>query len=817
MPRCGALLVLVACLSALALRPARSEPSAAQGEAGAQGKQAPRPDCHGDPLPAGALARLGTVRFRHPAGLSALAFSRDGKVIATGGRETVRLCDARTGKPLRRFPVYHNAEELRNSSTAYPSVEALHVLADGRLVALEEHGGSTLLYEAATGKKLWQVPDMQMLLGALSPDGKTAAVIHSEALGMTLLDGATGRRLRRVGGKKGFTTAIGFSPDGKALASGYADQSGNHLHLWDAGTGKELRRFPVERLSAYAIAFSPGGERLAVGYGTEIGDVLRARGAARGRDNALALLDAATGKELRLLHKGPGLGGRLAFSPDGKVLAVGSGGGVIHLLDLATGKERERPPGHEAPAVAVAFSADGKALISAGYDGSIRCWEGATGNPLRDRAGPRPGAFSLILSPDGKKAALLADDGFLRLLDIVTGEEVSNFRTQERVRRVAFSPDGNLLAAWAYGPAGEDVGTLRVLDTATGKELTRWRVKLPYCIAFSPHRRALALGGFEHIRFCELATGKEIWRCETQSHINFLRFSPDGKVLASSHSDQTYRLWEVATGASLGWKVTGPAREPTHHLSCRIAFSPDGKALASAGPDYTVRLWDVATARELRRFTGHEDSVNALAFSPNGKTLASASDDTTVLLWDVARVTAGRPAGAAPSADEFDALWVDLAGADAAKAHRAVWRLAGAPREAVPFLGKRLRPVVPLPPEEIQRLIGALDGPTFATRKRATQQLEDLGELAGPALRAALKGRPSAELRRQAERLLKNLEGPLPPSELRAVRAVQALEQSGAPEARQLLERLARGAPEDRLTREAKAAVARLAHKQPGT
>jgi hypothetical protein len=111
--------------------------------------------------------------------------------------------------------------------------------------------------------------------------------------------------------------------------------------------------------------------------------------------------------------------------------------------------------------------------------------------------------------------------------------------------------------------------------------------------------------------------------------INSVAFSPDGKMLASASSDQTIRLWEVASGES--------RRELPGHAGAfnNVAFSPDGKMLASASFDDTIRLWEVASGESHRELKGHSDPIWSVAFSPDGKILASASLDSTIRLWEV--------------------------------------------------------------------------------------------------------------------------------------------------------------------------------------
>jgi hypothetical protein len=216
-------------------------------------------------------------------------------------------------------------------------------------------------------------------------------------------------------------------------------------------------------------------------------------------------------------------------------------------------------------------------------------------------------------------------------------------------------------------------------------------------------------------------------------------------------------------------------------------------------------LWEAVSGLERRRLKGHPYGVNAVAFAPNGRRLASGSDDGTALVWQV--FDPGRPD---PTEAELAAWWDDLAG-EPAKAHQAVGALAAAPSMAM-FLAKRLRPVEAPDEQRLTRLIADLDGERFQDREAATRELERLHELAGPALRKALAAQPSAEARRRIEGLLEAHAKPLGhPESLRAMRAVEMLELAGYPEARRLLGSLAKGAPEARLTQEAKASLERLA------
>ena len=158
-------------------------------------------------------------------------------------------------------------------------------------------------------------------------------------------------------------------------------------------------------------------------------------------------------------------------------------------------------------------------------------------------------------------------------------------------------------------------------------------------------------------------------------------------------------------------------------------------------------------------FPGHRARVVSLDFSPDGARLISGSHDTTALIWDLTGLADEKDAKTL-TPERLTALWDDLADADAGKAWRAVWRLAADPAASVPFLQKHLRPAE-VDAKRIAALLAALDGDDFEEREKASRGLAKLGDLAGPAVRQALAGKPSPEARRRLEQLARGLDKPV--------------------------------------------------------
>jgi WD40 repeat protein len=583
------------------------------------------------------------------------------------------------------------------------------------------------------------------------------------------------------------------------------------VYLWDTATGKMLRQIEV------AADAGTKQSRRNIDYLLDLSAVFdfqfvphaRSLATASG-DGVLRVWDVATGQELRRWDTSDFVR-HVAFAPDGMTLAALGSGHTVRLWDPATGKERDYPS-HRQGFHVLDLSPDGRTLASAGMDRDVRLWDTTTGQQLHQLTADKGDVFTLHFEVDGGALTALGDDGKSRTWDVATGKVLRQLplplKEGDRmgVLSHALSPNGK---TWAS--VVEDSSTNIVLwDAATGKK--RQLLVGDYWInalTFSPDSRTVfCWRGYNWVRSWDVATGKGRRGFAAGENSCYAgSFSPDGNWFACLGIAGPLFLYDMATGELVHQlHVPGKCDIRPNSPSPSFAYSPDGRALAVADSDGTIHLVELASGKFRRHLAGgHQSGICALLFSADGQRLISGSADMTALVWDIARRlnADGKPLSAA----DLDACWKNLAGDDAETADRAIRRLAASPIESLPYLAKKLQPAVPADARRVAELIRDLDDDRFVVRERASRELEKLGEMATAMCRKALASELSAEARQRLEALLKQQEQErLTPSRqhLRILRALQALEFAGTPEARQLVQKLADGVAEAFITREAK-------------
>lgn len=794
-------------------------------------------DHEGEPLPAEAIARIGSGRFRARGEFYHLGYSRDGKTIIGAVNSwqissgALEFWDAATGKLVR--------------SIAAEADETIALVCDPDGKTLHSHsGGIYRTLDIETGKELKRldVPHDRHAHAAISPQGKLLVTRQEDGrFGLFALP--VGKEVLRLksqqpdGGVD--VTALAFTPDGRTLA--IAGREGA-IEGFDTSTGAKRFEVPVPISRIEDMHFSPNGRDLFC----------------TAHSLGLVIVRDCVGKPeiVRLQRDGRDEGlVYSAFSPNGRQVAVGSVESYVTLYDVATGKPIRRLPAGWCSSH-VAFSRDGHTLLAGNRGGAISQWDTDSGKLLAASANP----LSMVQVKrfvEGSKHLLVETD-CLELMDWKKSRVAHRYALPAPYadQGSQLSADGTLLATYRSN-------LVILLDAKSGKEVRRLgSEKSPvYFEQFLPvGNRFLTLNENEMLRVWEGAGNAPVHELRTPHWPDMRAASLDGRRLATGcgakyrgDSDHDVRIWDLATGklvqrltprgggasalalsddgsqlavatasetqgapiaVSLVDVPTGREKRLVatyqHDIHC-LQFSPDGRTLAVTDrASGHVRLWEVATGKQRHQFEGHKTSVYSLAFSGDGALLATGSLEAPAFVWDIWGKHAGKPASeSAWSGPERQRVWQDLASADARVGFSAVRRLVQNSTSAADLLQGHLHAAKPADPKKVAQWLKELDSDEFETRQNAFSELEKLGGQVEANLKDILARPRSLEMKRRAESLLTRLDSPTAEG-VRELRAAEALEHTATPRATRLLESMAAGAPGALLTREAASALARL-------
>ena len=505
-----------------------------------------------------------TLLTGHTGEITAVAFSPDGRILASAaGRHWPKTLKLWTVGTRQNFATFQVQKGPTNSVAFLP---------DGTKLAW---GGR--LWDVETRQQLDILQNNGLADVTFSPDGRTLAgtstnIVKRRRTGVIkLYDVETGQLLNTLTATQGTkrVSSIAFSPDGRLLASGSADDG--TIKLWDVETGQNTATFTAKQDNgnSMCIVFSPDGTKLVVGSA-----------------EGIKLLELPTGEHI-YTRQHIDVGElelsvdvfSVAFSPDGTQLASASWDGV-KLWDVGTGQNLTTLRGHTRMVDSVTFSSDGLTLAFNSMIGA-EVWEVATGQHIITLAGPPIFVVSVAYSPDGMQLATGSLDGrnaehTVNLWDVETGHNFTTLRGHtDLVTAVAYSRDGTLLAS------GSKDKTVKLWSASTGENI----------VTLQGHKKS----------------------------INAVAFSPDGTKLASGSDDTSIRLWEIPTGKA--FYTLGGVNSP--QVGAEVLPAP------RPGTEANETQTDNAAPIETKYI---RNPVQSVVFSPDGTKLAAVSYDGLAIL-----------------------------------------------------------------------------------------------------------------------------------------------------------------------------------------
>jgi RNA polymerase sigma factor (sigma-70 family) len=582
----------------------------------------PTKDAFGDDLPPGAVARLGTTRWRHDDTVAHALFLPDGKTVISAGLDnTIRVWDFPSGKELRHFGL--------QTSKLGPFDSQPMVTGPGPSSSFR---GALLPF-------------------AVSSDGKTVAACFGE-MAIRRWDVATGNELRALTPKQtpkvpaglSGVLAIAFSPDSTQLASLY---TGGKIGVWDIATAKELRVFagatklPLAGQPEAALAYWAHDGRSLVAIGSEVGN-------AKKGPNTIKIWDPATGQE-KGIFPNPGLAAwkSIAVSAKGNVLVAIGEDRSMTLFDIPTSKRIWKVDMKESFDTAVVFAPDGAKLYS--WDSqTLHEWDAATGKELlpigRDaarqapfRSAPFRRPASLAVSPDGKTLAIAGEAFAIEFWDLTAKAPLRYGGHDAAVVAVSFTPDSKMVLTRSTEKQA------RRWEAATGKDIAGPLVFSPAFqsynqITFSPLCNVIAAQKNPKLGLvlADATTGAEIAHPAPpiqKSTTQIGPFAPNGKVLARPRIvDKTIDLYDIP---DLNLRCSITLLHAKHPFT--MIFSPDAQTLAASYGPESIGIFDTTTGKKHRTITfTAQNAIADGAFSPDGRTLALDLNDGTIAVLELA-------------------------------------------------------------------------------------------------------------------------------------------------------------------------------------
>lgn len=601
----------------------------------------PAQDRLGDPLPEGAVQRLGTLRLIYGS-IGDLAYLPDGRaMIAVGG--FVEIWDIPAGEQLWR-------------ERAIPgSIVSMHVPDDSGVVLLADSGGNVHEWNVANNEVLRSFPTGQAALRCAyySPDKTRVLTTGGSPPTLKEFNLETGAELVSIQGPThNFNHGV-YDAEGKTAFAGGSSGSDESLVHYDLSTGELLNAWHKDYTSyGRSPLLSPDGERLLAGtrhmaiefnidgyeelnrfrghHGHAVPSIAYCKEPDQiltgSRDGSIRRWNRLDGEVLLrwVPHSRHVI--RMEVSPDGsRVLSFG--GGMVVESDIATGAPTGEWERHNQSVNVVAMMPDGQRAVSGSSDTTLRLWNIATGEPLGLIEGAELGAYALAIAPDGSRAAAGCKDGVIREFSLPDGAPIRELTGHlGYVRSLAYTPDGERLLS----TAGD--GSLRIWSLNADEPLHVMREHLGGVLAVavsSDGSRALTGGRDGTVRLWDLQTPTLLKTFEGhRGWVEAVAFTGDDRSALSSGRDGRILRRDLDTGETVAEMVHGGWVRA-------LAITPDGSTLCAGGEDNVLTVWDLATGEQTATLRGHQGNVLGLAVTPDGIHLVSASADTTLLVWEL--------------------------------------------------------------------------------------------------------------------------------------------------------------------------------------